>query len=644
MKARENMASIELHYLTKELKQLKGRRIKKAYQLSRDVFSLTIWPELNGRRELILATRNCLFLSKREWPKPQYPSGLAMGLRKRLGNARIVDVEQPDMERLLVFDYEGAYSGKLVVELFGKGNLILTDEDWKILQVARTIKVRDRVLKRHEIYKPPPKPSDIPSINKIEDEEGLLSILQQRGALELWRFLLEIGVGPPYIDEVLLRSGLKANLKVRDLSQDQRRSLGNAVVWLAKRLKDKPDPVIYLSEGEMVNFSAFPLNSLEVKYEVKPVESLLDLLEEYFSPIITRSVKDKALLELEKRARALEIELKQQKDLLNRYEEELSELRQKGELLFSNLYEVQGLIEMVRKGIQDERIIDVDRSKHLATIVIGGIPISVDFMKTASENASNYYARAKKLSLKLVRGKEMLKVLEKRLLDMKSQAEILHISKGPKIRRKKKWFERFRWFFSTEGFLVIAGKDKSTNRELVRRYMEDDDLFFHVEQPGGAVVLVKTDGKVVGDETLSQAADYAASFSRAWREGLSYADVYYVKGKQVLTHAPPKMYIPKGSFYIRGKRTYLRGKLELAIGIWEIDGEPRVTSCPVEASAEMKAKIHVIPGEKEKLETAKMIKEVLENELKKVTSMSLYLDLDEIMKALPPGRFRILRR
>jgi len=140
MKARENMASIELHYLTKELKQLKGRRIKKAYQLSRDVFSLTIWPELNGRRELILATRNCLFLSKREWPKPQYPSGLAMGLRKRLGNARIVDVEQPDMERLLVFDYEGAYSGKLVVELFGKGNLILTDEDWKILQVARTIK------------------------------------------------------------------------------------------------------------------------------------------------------------------------------------------------------------------------------------------------------------------------------------------------------------------------------------------------------------------------------------------------------------------------------------------------------------------------------------------------------------------------
>ncbi len=644
MKARESIASIELHYLTKELEGLKGRRIKKAYQLSRDVFSLTIWPELNGRRELILATRNCLFLSKREWPKPQYPSGLSMGLRKRLANARIVDVQQPDMERLLVFDFEGTYSGKLVVELFGKGNLILTDDDWKILQVARSIRVRDRVLKRHEIYKPPPKLGDIPSIIEIEDEEKLLHILQQREKLELWRFLLEMGVGPPYIDEILLRSGLSADLKVRDLSEDQKSSICDAIVWLAKRLKDKPDPVIYLSEGRMVNFSVFPLNSLKTKCEIKRMSSLLDLLEEYFSPIITRSVKDKALLELEKRVKALELELRQQRDLLKKYEEELSELRKKGELLFSNLYEVQYLIEMARKGIQDERIIDIDRSKHLATIVIGEVPVSIDFMITASENASNYYSKAKKLSSKLVRGKEMLKVLEKRLLNMKSQAEILHISREPKIRRKRKWFEKFRWFFSTEGFLVIAGKDKSTNRELVRRYMEDDDLFFHVEQPGGAVVLVKTEGKVIGDDTLSQAADYAASFSRAWREGLSYVDVYYVKGKQVLAHAPPKTYIPKGSFYIRGRRTYLKGKLELAIGIWELDGEARVTSCPVEAAVAMKTKVHVIPGEKEKLETAKMIKEVLENELKKVTSMSLYLDLDEIMKALPPGRFRILRR
>ncbi len=176
MKARESIASIDLHYLAKELERIKGRRIKKVYQIGRDVFSLTIWPELEGRRELILAIRRCVFLSKREWPKPKYPSALAMGLRKRLGNARIVSIEQPDMERILILKFEGEYSGKLIVELFGKGNLILTDEEGVILQVARSIKVKDRTLRRYERYKPPPRLLETPSILEIH-EHGLPAII-----------------------------------------------------------------------------------------------------------------------------------------------------------------------------------------------------------------------------------------------------------------------------------------------------------------------------------------------------------------------------------------------------------------------------------------------------------------------------------
>ena len=642
MKARESIAGIELYYLTRELEQLIGRRIKKVYQLGRDVFSLTIWPELNGRRELILAIRNCVLLSKREWPKPLYPSALAMGLRKRLANAKIVDIRQPDMERLLILDFEGAYSGKLIVELFGRGNLILTDENWKILQVARGIKVKDRVLRRHETYKPPPKP-ETPSLLEIDAEKSL-PIMERCSHLELWRFLVEIGIGPPYIDEILLKSKLRANMKIGDLTEDQKISFSKGIVWLKKRLGGEPEPVIYLSEGKMVNFSVFPLNSLSIRYEPRSMGSLLELLEEYFFPILSDRIKDKAVLELEKRVKALETQLQRQRDLLERYEEEFVELKRKGDLLFSHLYEVQFLIERARKGLQSNEILNVDRSKHIATIIIENTPIDVDFTKTASENASRYYNQAKKLSLKINRGKEMLKTLESKLSVMKGEVEVLQISRRPKIRRKRKWFERFRWFFSTEGFLVIGGKDRATNKELVRRYMEMDDLFFHIEQPGGAVVLVKTRGRVVGNETLTQAADYAASFSRAWREGLSYADVYYVRGEQVLSHPPPGMYIPKGSFYIKGKRTYLKGRLELAIGLWELDGELRITSCPVEASNRMKVKVRVVPGDMEKLGTAKMIKKILENELKKVTNMSLYLDLDEILKALPPGRFRIMRR
>jgi len=643
MKARESMASIDFHYLARELERLKGRRIKKVYQISQGVFSLTIWPDLDGRRELILASRRCVFLSKKEWPKPKYPSALAMGLRKRLGNARIVNIEQPDMERILIFEFEGEYSSKLIVELFGKGNLILTDEEGTILQVARSIKVKDRTLRRYEKYRLPPRLLEVPSILEI-DKHKLPVIMKGCKHLELWRFLLGMGVGPPYIDEVLLKAELSANVKVGSLLGDKLSILSEALLWLAKRLKEKPEPIIYLSDGSMVNFSAFPLESLAKELEPKPINCFMDLLEEYFSPLITKETSDKELLELERRVKALEMELQHQKELLMGYEREISDLKSKGEILFSHLYEAQSLIEMARKGIQDDRIINVDRSRQIATIVIDGITIDVDLKKTASENASGYYDRAKKLTVKINRGKEMLKELESRISSMRTEAEIMQISKKPKIRRKKRWFERFRWFLSTEGFLVVAGRDRSTNRELVRRYMERDDLFFHVEQPGGAVVIVKTERRPVGEKTIAQAADYAACFSRAWREGLSYADVYYVKGKQVLSHAPPGMYIPKGSFYISGRRNYLKGRLELAIGVLELNGELKLTSFPLEASDRMKTKVQIVPGEVEKLEAAKIIKEVLEEKLKKVTTMSLYLDLDEILKALPSGRFRILKR
>ncbi len=643
MKARHNINSIELYYLKKELEQLKGRRIKKVYQLTDDVFSLTIWPEINGRRELIFATKSCVFLSKRSWPKPDVPSSLAMGLRKRLKNARIVEIQQPDMERSLIITYEGAYSGNLIVELFGRGNLILTNEKGEIVQLSRSVRVKDRILRRHEIYKPPPRILGVPSIIDLKEKDEISLLIREHEGLEVWRLLIGMGVGPPYLNEVLLKSEVSANERIGELGMEKISSLAEAIIWLAKRLKEEPKPIAYLHKGKMIDFSVFPLDSLS-EYESRGFSSLIELLDEYFSPLVSDSLEGRTLLEIERKLRALETELHKQKALLRGYEDEMIELRRKGEILFSNLYEAQSLMEMAKRGIENERILKVDRSKDLAVIEVEKTPIEVDLSMSASENASNYYERAKKLALKVKRGKKALKELENRLSAMKSKYELMQVAKRAKIRKRRKWFEKFRWFFSTEGFLVLAGRDKQTNRELVRRYMEEEDLFFHVEGLEGAVVLVKVEGRPVGKDTIAQAADYAACFSKAWKEGLSYADVYYVLGKQVKSHAPPGMYIPKGSFYIEGKRNHVKGKLELVIGVLEVNGEFKLISCPTEASGRMKVLVKVVPGEEEKMAATKRIKEELERRLKKVTSMPLYLDLDEILKALPSGRFKVLRR
>ena len=91
----------------------------------------------------------------------------------------------------------------------------------------------------------------------------------------------------------------------------------------------------------------------------------------------------------------------------------------------------------------------------------------------------------------------------------------------------KEWFEKFRWFTSSEGFLVVAGKDVVSNEVLIKKYTEPYDIVFHAEIVGSPFAVIKTGGKDPGHQTLKEASEFAAAFSRAWREKMGSIDVYW---------------------------------------------------------------------------------------------------------------------
>lgn len=110
----------------------------------------------------------------------------------------------------------------------------------------------------------------------------------------------------------------------------------------------------------------------------------------------------------------------------------------------------------------------------------------------------------------------------------------------------KEWYEKFRWMYSSDGFLIIGGKDASQNEILVKKHLEPTDIFAHADLPGGSVVVVKSGGKEIPDRTKAEAAAFAVAFSRAWKAGIGVADGYWVRPDQV-TKAPPQ-----GSTLARG--------------------------------------------------------------------------------------------
>ena len=256
--------------------------------------------------------------------------------------------------------------------------------------------------------------------------------------------------------------------------------------------------------------------------------------------------------------------------------------------------------------------------------------VEIDLNKSVEENAGVYFEKAKKAKRKLKGAKEAWERSKKELAKLEKAEKIFWEEEKKKVKRerKKEWYEKFHWFFSSEGFLCIGGKDATSNEVLIKKHLEKEDLVFHTEMPGSPFFVVKK-GKEAGEETLKEAAQATAVYSRAWKLGLGTAEVYCISPEQVSKKGKAGEYLPKGSFMIYGKRKYFQPKLEYAIGLME--GE--VIGGPLKAvKTKTKNYLVVVVGKEKKSTLARKIKARLKGG-----------DLDDIVRFLPAGGGEIKR-
>jgi hypothetical protein len=241
---------------------------------------------------------------------------------------------------------------------------------------------------------------------------------------------------------------------------------------------------------------------------------------------------------------------------------------------------------------------------------------------------------------------EALQETQNKIEELKQQWTIhMKETQKPLLKaRKKAWYEKFRWFNSTDGFLVLGGRDAITNEILIKKYMEPQDIVFHADIVGAPFVLIKTEGKIPTEQALGESAQFAASYSRAWKEMSGTVDVYWAKPEQISKSPPSGQYIPKGAFIIKGTRNYIKNiSLQIAIGIKAEEEHVKVIGGPVEAIAKQaNAYVRVVPG---KLASSKLAKQIRFLLAKKVHDLLrkevLEIPLEEIQKFIPLGEGEI---
>ena len=650
LRRKSSLSALDIRALVKEVGQLiVGGAIVNVYMVG-DLLLFKIRCVDGVSRILAIRPPHWISLTGYDVEKPLQPPAFCTLLRKLMRGARIASFEQVGFDRIVVMRAEGARgSHELVVELVREGNVVVCDSNATILGAYREVEYRDRALKRGAKYQPPP------NVLLDLDEKMALEALKGRKPKAFYAALALVG-SPELAYEVLARCSIDPEGELRS-EEDVKRIAERARELLASL--ESPRPSIVYVGGEP--FSVVPVDfAIYAGCEKRAYDHFYDAVAEYFYEEV-KEVLLKGKEEIEREKKRIEAAIKDVREAIAKIEAEIGKLSRAIRFVEENAEGFQELLEAFRgawaKGegrpspeprVGSARVVKVDERRGFVRVEVEDFELSFRPRESLMANVSSFYDELKELKRRLEASRRALADLEAKMASLAEREVEMVKEVERKIRKRrepKHWYERYLWFKSSDGLLVVAGRDASQNEALVRRYLEDRDLFFHADIVGAATVIVKCEGKEVPQATIDEAAQFAACYSKAWKAGFASIDVYWVYGEQVSKTPPSGEYLPRGSFMIGGSRNYLRGvELKLAVGLVTRDGEALVVSGPPSAIAkEAAAYVTLVPGDEERGRVARRIATIL-NEHVRAMGLERSIAVDDVLRVLPPGAAMVMEK
>ena len=486
-----------------------GGRIDKIYQPAAEDVVLAVRGSGGNVRVFLSAnpTHPRLHLTTLERENPDKPPMFCMLLRKHLTGARILELDQPYMERVVTIRLEATdelgdkVPRSLVLEAMGRSaNLILLDGEGRIIDCVRRV-------------------------------EGDLTTGARQVLPGLFYRLPEPRFGiPPLLERELRFRGEEGDL-ISSIQQ----------MWDA--VKEYPStPTMLLREGKPVDFSFLPILQYGPGTELMEYPGFGALLDEFYE---TRETQERARQKGEDLLRAVKNARERTLRKLENQRKELAatrdreRLRELGDILTTNLH-------MLEKGLTTVKLQDYYDP------ACREVEISLDPLLTPQQNAAKYYKDYNKaknaevaLTVQIEKGETDLSYLES-VLESISLAEgerdlqeirqeltdsgyLKKKSKGGKDRRVAGKPIEFR---TDSGLRVSVGKNNTQNDQLTTRRADKWDWWFHTQKIHGAHVILWTDGGEPDEVSIVQAATLAAWFSQGREAGkveVDYTPVRYVK-------------------------------------------------------------------------------------------------------------------
>ncbi|MCI4360916.1 MAG: NFACT family protein [Thermoplasmata archaeon] len=588
---KDRFTSLDAVALAREVRSLGRAHVDKIFDAGPESFAVSLRAPGAGRVELLLVLGRYGALLEEGVKHGEEPGPLAREMRRLLSGAILSDVPDPAGERhleLLLTRADSPEPLRLAVEFFGTGNLVVARGE-RIVAVAHPKAWAHRTIRIGAEYRPPPSRGNPWTRTVAELEAALVSSRTDRASTLAAR----LGFGGPIAEELLVRSELVGAAPAPTEAKAAAARLHRALSELLAELGERPRGYLYRRDG--VPFDVEPFRSLRwaATAEVESMASFSDAAHRFFSSLAPREAPaapdpaDVARGEL-LRQRA------QQEQAVAALAAEAAQRNAEADAIYAHYAEAESLrAEAERSQVVTDRI----------EVSLGEVRVAIWVRKTVDDSARMLYEEAKRAQAKLAGARAAIEETDRKL---KSVAVTLSVAAEEKAAapsaRKPHWFEKYRWFISSEGVLVIGGRDAPSNDLIVRRYLKSKDLYVHADIHGAPSVIVKhpeAGGAAPGPATLAEAGQFSVAFSKAWRAGLASTSAFWVTAEQVSKAAASGEFVARGAWVIHGSKNVLRDlPTELGLGTIEYQGAELWCAAPPSAlRARGRVRVRVTPGE-----------------------------------------------
>lgn len=566
-------------FLTAVLNEMRdtvlGGRVEKIHEPSRDTVILHLRCE-TGRFKLLLAanpTAPRVHLTTANPENPPEPPMFCMLLRKHLQGARLTDITQPPMERLVTFTFDGTdemgfpVKKRLLMEMMGRTcNLYLLDESGRILDCLRRIGL-DESTKRQALpglYYQEPEPIEKENPQNLS-EDAYISLCGSVGADELAQHLMDSfgGLSPLVCREAALFAAGDTDVRRENMDTE---TVGKKLYLFFQENLNHPTPCYTAQfDGTPKAFAFCPLRQYGTYFEA---EGFSQLLDSYYTVRDRKDAIRQKSTAIRKTvnngiARITKKLAIQEKELLSTLDRERT--RQLGDIVTANIHRI----------IKGQTVIECEDFYDEEMKVIS-IPISP--ILSPQQNAAKFYkdyTRMKNAEKELTRQMELgenereyLRSVAEELDRADTEQELEEIRQelvqGGYVRGEtgKKRMNQAKSapqrFVSSEGIPIFVGKNNRQNDELTFKLARKDDIWLHAQKIHGSHVIIACAGKQVSDETITEAAQLAAFYSEGKMGQNIAVDVTPVKQVKKPAGAKPGMVV-----YYTYRTVYVNPKAEI---------------------------------------------------------------------------------